>query len=101
MSRANFPGIRCTSLLLYCRAGFEAECAKEIAAACGALHVDGFVRSKPGSGVVEYVAHDAAEGARLVDGVRYDTLVFARQIVFGVAGIRELPAGDRVGALMP
>ena len=95
------PHIGCTLLLLYCRAGFEAECAKEIAAVCGALEIGGFVRSKPGAGFVEFVLHDPADSVRLVDGVRYDRLVFARQLVFGVTTLRDLPSADRLVALMP
>jgi 23S rRNA (cytidine2498-2'-O)-methyltransferase len=59
------------------------------------------VRSKPDSGFVEYVLHQAADADRLRSGVRYDRLVFARQLIFVTASIGDLPAGDRVAALMP
>ena len=89
------------ALLLYCRPGFENECAREIAAACAAQSVSGFVRSKPGSGYVEFVLHDAATGARLRSHLRFADLIFARQLVYALPWIRDLPVIDRVAALLP
>src|SRR5579862_9126805 len=42
-------------LLLYCRAGFESECAQEIAAFATARDLHGHVRAQRDSAVVEYV----------------------------------------------
>ncbi|MEO7761392.1 MAG: 23S rRNA (cytidine(2498)-2'-O)-methyltransferase RlmM [Casimicrobiaceae bacterium] len=92
---------RCTALLLYCRAGFEGECAKEIVAVCAALDVAGFVRSNGGAGFVEFVPHDAAGVSRLRGGLRFDDLIFARQLIFVITWLRELPVGDRVDAVVP
>jgi 23S rRNA (cytidine2498-2'-O)-methyltransferase len=95
------PGPSCVALLLYCRAGFEGECAKEIAATCNAAHVEGFARGKRGAAFVEFVLHEPAAVSTLSAIVRFERLVFARQMVFVVARQIVLPPGDRVSAAMP
>ena len=61
--------------MLYCRAGFEGECAQEISALASARGVYGHVRAKRDDAYVEF----AADGAR---DVRLDSslpeLIFAR-----------------------
>ena len=49
-------------ILAYCRAGFEKECAQEIAAAASAAAVDGFVKARPESGFAVFQPHDEARG---------------------------------------
>ena len=88
-------------LLLYCRAGFEGECAKEIANAANEAALGGFVRSKPDSGYVEFVFHEPLPAEKIADAVRFRDLVFARQMIRVSAWIEQLPVGDRVGALLP
>ena len=51
-------------ILAYCRAGFEKECAQEIAAAASAAAVDGFVKARPGSGFAVFQPHDEARGRK-------------------------------------
>ncbi len=88
-------------VLAYCRPGFEAECAQELAAHDAALASGGFARSKRGSGFVEFVLADGASAARFKATVRWRELVFARQLVQVFARIGALPASDRLGVLMP
>ena len=101
MSSASAAGFRFSALLLYCRPGFETECAREISAACAAQSVSGFVRSKPGAGFVAFVLHDPSAGGRLRSHLRFEDLIFARQIIYALPWLRDLPVTDRVGALLP
>src|SRR5512141_2637948 len=89
------------SLLLYCRAGFEDECAKEIAAVCGAQRIDGHVRTRPNAGWVEFVPGEALAVSELRARIHWRHLVFARQLIHVTGWQRALPTGDRVAALMP
>ena len=101
MNSASAAGFQFSVLLLYCRPGFENECAREIAAACAAQSVSGFVRSKPGAGFVEFVLHDPGAGGRLRSHLRFADLIFARQLIYALPWLRDLPVADRVGALLP
>lgn len=101
MNFATAPDFRFSALLLYCRPGFEKECAQEITAACAGQSVAGTVRSKPDAGYVEFVLEDPAAGARLRSHLRFAHLIFARQLIYAMPWIRDLPVTDRVGALLP
>lgn len=89
-----------SSLILYCRAGFEGECAQEIAAHAAAAGVFGHIRAKPGNGFVEFALSaepDAAEPARLAD---VHALIFARQVLIVLARLDALPRQDRVTPIL-
>lgn len=83
-------------LLLYCRAGFEKECAQEISAAAGEMGVDGYLKAKPESGYALFHAHQDAMGAELGQHLDFGRLVFPRQMVRTGALLAGLPENDRV-----
>ena len=89
------------SVLLYCRAGFEDECAKEIFALARTRSVAGHVRARAGAGFVEFVPDDPVAASALCRAVRWRSLVFARQLICTVGWLRALPPGNRVDALLP
>ena len=90
-----------TSLLAYCRPGFESECAQELASAGERLGVIGFARTTRGSGFVEYVLPDSSSQQAFSAGVQLANLTFARQLLRVIERIDDLPAKDRLGLLMP
>jgi 23S rRNA (cytidine2498-2'-O)-methyltransferase len=83
-------------LLLYCRAGFEKECAQEISAVAAEMGVDGFVKAKPDSGFAVFHAHQDAMGVELGAHVDFSRLVFPRQLVRTGELLTDLPENDRV-----
>lgn len=88
------------NILLYCRPGFEKECAAEIMAVCTSEQVYGYIKSKPDSGYVLFVnqAEDTTEN--LNRRLAFNRLVFARQMLF-VDDIRAgLPQEDRISPLL-
>jgi len=87
--------VSASRVLLYCRAGFEKECAQEITAAAGDMGVDGFVRARPDSGFALFQAHQDDMGADLAKHVEFRRLVFARQLI-RAGELITLPEGDRV-----
>lgn len=88
------------TLLLYCRAGFEKECAAEICARANALGATGYARAKADSAYVSYHLHDpVAIGALLAD-LRWRQLTFARQLIFAAPMLTDLPVGDRITPLL-
>lgn len=88
------------TLILYCRAGFENECAAEIAHVAAAMGVVGYCRAKPDSAYVSFVPHDAAQAAALAK-IRVNDLVFARQVVCSGEFLNQLPVTDRLQVLLP
>ena len=83
-------------LLLYCRAGFEKECAQEISAVAAEMGVEGFVKAKPDSGFAVFHAHQDAMGVELGAHVDFSRLVFPRQLVRTGEMLTDLPESDRV-----
>jgi 23S rRNA (cytidine2498-2'-O)-methyltransferase len=94
-SRLNAKG-----LLLYCRAGFEGECAQEIAALAAARDLHGHVRAQRDSGVVEYVLAEPADAIALTRQVETGALIFARQCIVIFAQLQALPAHDRLTPIL-
>ena len=101
MNLASAPDFQFTALLLYCRPGFEKECGQEITAACTGQSTPGTVKGKPGAGYVEFVLHDSAAAGRLRSHLRFEHLIFARQLIYARPWMRDLPVNDRIGALLP
>jgi 23S rRNA (cytidine2498-2'-O)-methyltransferase len=83
-------------LLLYCRAGFEKECAQEIFAVAAEMGVEGFVKARPDSGFAVFHAHQDAMGVELGAHLDYSRLVFPRQLVRTGELLTDLPENDRV-----
>jgi len=83
-------------LLLYCRAGFEKECAQEITAIASQMGVEGFVKARPDSGFALFHAHQEAMGVELGQHVDFSRLVFPRQLVRVCEMLTGLPEADRV-----
>ena len=83
-------------LLLYCRAGFEKECAQEITALASQMGVEGFVKARPESGFAVFHAHQSAMGVELGQHLEFSRLVFPRQLVRVGEMLTALPEGDRV-----
>jgi 23S rRNA (cytidine2498-2'-O)-methyltransferase len=88
--------VRTPHLLLYCRPGFEKECAQEITAVASEMGVEGFVKAKPESGFAVFHAHQDAMGDELGRHVDFSRLVFPRQLVRTGELLTELPEADRV-----
>jgi len=89
-----------SSLFLYCRPGFEGECAAEIqelAAVCG---ISGYCRAKAESAFVIFQPHDAAAASCLHEQIPFTDLIFTRQWFVVVAEFDDLPLADRVTPLM-
>jgi 23S rRNA (cytidine2498-2'-O)-methyltransferase len=91
--------VSASRLLLYCRAGFEKECAQEITAAAARMGVEGFVKARPDSGFAVFSAHQEEMGAELARHVALGHLVFPRQVV-RATDLVALPEADRVAPIV-
>ncbi len=81
--------------LLYCRPGFENDCAAEVQAVAAALGGHGFCRARLG-----HVVFEVYQGLDRLTGLDLDDLVFARQLIRQAVELPELPAADRLTPLL-
>ena len=88
------------ALLLYCRAGFENDCAGEICARAARHDAAGYAKTTLDSGYVVFHPHEAAALADAWGELRLDSLIFARQLVWVTGLVSDLPIGDRTGPLL-
>ena len=86
-------------LVLYCRAGFEGECASEIQEHAAELGYSGYCKAKPDSGYVVFVPHEPQHSAALASLIPFHALIFARQL-FAANLINGLPVDDRITPLL-
>ncbi|WP_337878559.1 23S rRNA (cytidine(2498)-2'-O)-methyltransferase RlmM [Rheinheimera sp.] len=87
-------------LLLYCRAGFEKECAAEIQDKAGQQGVAGFCKLSNNSAFVIFEAYDGDSLATFYRDYDFNKLIFARQWCLLVDEKLELDPADRVSAIV-
>lgn len=87
-------------LALYCRQGFEKECAAEITAKAAELEVFGFARVKDNSGYVLFECYQPDDADRLAREIPFRELIFARQMLVVGELLRDLPPEDRVSPIV-
>lgn len=88
------------ALFLYCRTGFESECAAEITDKAAQYGVNGYCKAKTHSGYVVFTAVKPARTDTLHQQLPIAELIFCRQW-FVVLGLRnDLPADDRISTLV-
>lgn len=87
-------------LLLYCRPGFEKECAAEILHQAGLAGTHGYVSTAEHSGYVRFFSQNDAGLKGLQRNLRFSDLIFARQWIFVLGCLENLPAADRLTPLL-
>ncbi|HEY9051418.1 MAG TPA: 23S rRNA (cytidine(2498)-2'-O)-methyltransferase RlmM [Gammaproteobacteria bacterium] len=92
--------INLNNLVLYCRPGFEKECASEIMDIMVQASLFGFIKSKPDSGYVVFCLHTPTDIQTLNQAIHFSRLVFARQCILATELIKDLPVDDRISPLL-
>ncbi|WP_288320300.1 23S rRNA (cytidine(2498)-2'-O)-methyltransferase RlmM [Haemophilus parahaemolyticus] len=87
-------------LALYCRAGFEKEMAGEITEKAAELGVFGFANLKENSGYVIFECYQAGDADRLVRELKFNQLIFARQMIVVGDLLQNLPENDRISPIL-
>lgn len=85
-----------TSLLAYCRPGFEGDLANELQDKAASVEVYGFARTQSGSGFVLFECYQNGDAQKLAKRLSVHQLVFARQMFVCVARLQSLDAADRI-----
>lgn len=87
------------NVLLYCRPGFENDCAGEITALATGHGFYGYVRMEPKQGFIVFVMEAKDAGEQLIEALQFSDLIFARQII-AVNDAISMDTGARVEALL-
>lgn len=87
-----------SSWLLYCRAGFENECAAEIQGEALQRGISGYCKARADSGYVTFTSHDP--GADLFAVLALEDLIFTRQWFAVYALLNDLPLADRLTPIL-
>ncbi|EIT7186361.1 23S rRNA (cytidine(2498)-2'-O)-methyltransferase RlmM [Serratia sp. SRS-8-S-2018] len=87
-------------IVLYCRPGFEKECAAEITDKAAQLEIYGFARVKEHSGYVLFECYQPDDADRLAREIPFRELIFARQMIVVGELLRDLPPEDRVSPIV-
>ncbi|STQ43200.1 Ribosomal RNA large subunit methyltransferase M [Ewingella americana] len=85
---------------LYCRSGFEKECAAEITAKAAQMEIFGFARVKEDSGYVLFECYQPEDADRLARDLPFRELIFARQLIVVGELLKDLPPEDRVSPIV-
>lgn len=87
-------------LALYCRAGFEKEMAGEITEKAAELGVFGFANLKENSGYVIFECYQAGDADRLARELKFNQLIFARQMIVVGDLLQNLSENDRISPIL-
>lgn len=87
-------------ILLYCRPGFEKECAAEISAKAAEREIYGFPRVKDDAGYVLFECYQQEDAEKLISQLPFAELIFARQMVVVGELLRDLPPEDRIAPIV-
>ncbi len=87
-------------IMLYCRSGFEKECAGEIQDKANQLEIFGFPRLKRNQGYVIFECYLDGDADKLIKKLDFQALIFARQMFVIVAEFIELPSDDRISPIL-
>ncbi|RJX67526.1 23S rRNA (cytidine(2498)-2'-O)-methyltransferase RlmM [Vibrio sinensis] len=87
-------------VMLYCRAGFEKECAGEIQDRANKLEVYGFPRVAKNTGYVLFECYQAGDAEKLIKKVDFQSLIFARQMFAVAVEFTDLPREDRISPIL-
>lgn len=83
-------------IILYCRSGFEKECAAEITDKANSYEVFGFAKLKEHSGYVIFECYQESDALKLIKTLPFRTLIFARQMFIAGDLLTDLPTDDRI-----
>lgn len=87
------------NVLVYCRQGFEKDCAAELTDVASSKGFYGYAKVVPDSGFVVYNFDQPDAGETLIQQLNFNRLIFARQII-AVNEVTELEQGGRVESLL-
>ncbi len=89
-----------TSIVLYCRPGFEKECGAEIQEKASWNEIYGYLELKKNQGIVFFHLHESEHGEALIKKLPLKRLIFTRQWFVTLTEKIDLPDYNRVEAIV-
>jgi 23S rRNA (cytidine2498-2'-O)-methyltransferase len=89
-----------TSIVLYCRPGFEKECGAEIQEKAGWNEIYGYLELTKKEGIVFFHLQNSDDGERLIEKIPLKRLIFTRQWFVTLTDKIDLPPTNRVEAIV-
>jgi len=87
-------------LLLYCRPGFEKECAAEVRDLCESHGIFGYCKLEENTGYALFVSHQPNGASQAVEQLDFSRLIFVRQWLACLPLIDDIDSDDRISALL-
>ena len=87
-----------SSIVIYCRSGFESDAAAEINHYAAQHGVGGYVKAKPNTAFITFECFNADDAEALAKKIDFKKLVFARQWFVGQL-LTDMPVADRVSVI--
>lgn len=87
-------------VILYCRPGFEKECAGEVQDKANKLELFGFPRTKNNTGYVVFEFHQQGDADKFIKLQPFSSLIFARQMFAATKLLTDLPQEDRISPIL-
>lgn len=87
-------------LLLYCRPGFEKECAAEIRELCEQQGIYGYCKLEENTGYALFISHQPDGASLALEQLDFHDLVFSRQWVACLPLLDEVDTSDRIASLI-
>ena len=87
------------NVLVYCRQGFEKDCAAELSEVANSKGFYGYAKVVADAGFIVYNFDQSHAGETLIQQLDFNRLIFARQII-AVNDVIELEQGGRVESLL-
>ncbi|MBE7215057.1 23S rRNA (cytidine(2498)-2'-O)-methyltransferase RlmM [Shewanella benthica] len=88
------------NLFLFCRAGYEKDCAAEIQHRAAALDIGGFVKTNKNDAYVIFQCFKDGDADILVQKIKLNSLIFARQMFAATELLKKLPEQDRISPIL-
>jgi 23S rRNA (cytidine2498-2'-O)-methyltransferase len=98
--RPNASAVPTAGMLVYCRPGFEGECAQELTAYAALHALTGFARAERNRGFAELVGTGGTTMDARATTNAWRALVFARQALGIIGRADAMPRNDRLAALL-
>ncbi|QJR79684.1 23S rRNA (cytidine(2498)-2'-O)-methyltransferase RlmM [Alteromonas pelagimontana] len=89
-----------TSILAYCRPGYEADTAQEITERAAILGIYGYCTFDSGQGFINFKVQNHTDADRLGLELRVSSTIFARQLIVAVAELEDLDTADRISPIV-
>ncbi|OCG45573.1 23S rRNA (cytidine(2498)-2'-O)-methyltransferase RlmM [Gilliamella sp. Choc4-2] len=87
-------------IILYCRSGFEKECAAEITDRAAQKNIFGFAKVKDNEGYAIFECYQSEDAQILIKELAFRTLIFARQMFIVGDMLANLPTKDRISPII-